>query len=358
MTLPNPSAGDSIAAAHIASIKNHLEGTASYTAPYHLRQSSGSMVITLPDNAGATKFRVNDSDDAEIFSVDSNGNISQAGTFSPSTLMLPNSAAPAVTADGSAAWDSDDNNIAVGDGTNTLKFFPNGKGSDIASTGTVTLAGEEFFHITGTTTITGITARPAGVQVLLYFESALTLTHGASFLLRGSSSRVTRAAEFIRFVSEGSGTWREAAIGYPAPLTLLSSSIANNTTTLATALSYPMAASATYMVRGLVIYMSGTTPDMKYGLLGPASSSGTIIYSGVVTASWSTTVVNDTDLTSVSTFAVDGAGATTQSISRFEAMVTTGATAGNLSLQFAQNTANASDTTLVAGTTMDVVRVL
>lgn len=357
MALPNPSAGDSVAAAHIQSLKNHLEGAATYTAPYHFRQSSGSLVITLPDNAGATKVRVNDSDAVEVFSVDSNGNISQSGTFSPSSLVLPASASPSQTTDAQIIWDSDDDHITVGTGTATQKYFSNEQGTDVASASTLAIGSGGYFAVTGTTTITGISSRPAGKEILLKFASALTLTHNAtSFILYGSASRTTRAGEMIRFVSEGSGNWREVAIGYPFPLVLGTIATVNASTTLTTALTYPMAASGVYMVRGLLVYTSGTTPDMKYGLLGPANCVGNMIYSGVVAASWSTTVVVDTDMSSPTTFAVDGAGATTRSITRFEAMITN-STAGNLELQFAQNTSNASDTSLVVGSTMDVVRV-
>lgn len=356
MALPNPSAGDSVAAAHIQSIKNHLEGAASYTAPFSFRQSSGSMVITLPDNAGSTKFRVNDSDAVEVFSVDSNGNISQSGTFSPSSLVLPTSASPSQTTDGQIVWDSDDDHITVGTGSATQKYFSNEQGSDVASATTLAILNGGYFPVTGTTTITGMSSRPAGKRVLLKFASTCTLTHGSSWILRGSADRVTRAGEMIEFISEGSGVWREVAIGYPFPLVLGTIATVNASTTLTTALTYPMAASGVYMVRGLLVYTSGTTPDMKYGLLGPANCVGNMIYSGVVAASWSTTVVVDTDMSSPTTFAVDGAGATTRSITRFDAMITN-STAGNLELQFAQNTSNASDTSLVVGSAMDVVRV-
>lgn len=124
MALPNPAAFTRILAAHIQAIKDHLEGAIGSTAPWHFRQSSGSFQITLPDNAGATTFRLNDSDGADIFHVDSNGVVTAPAGISSATLILPLSVTPAPTAEGSIIWDTDDNVITVGDGAATKTFLP------------------------------------------------------------------------------------------------------------------------------------------------------------------------------------------------------------------------------------------
>src|SRR3990170_2448025 len=98
------------------------------------------------------------------------------------------------------------------------------KGADLPSAATlaVGVAGH-YFHVTGTTTITAIASRPAGVELILEFDGALTLTHGASLILANATNIVTVAGDVIRFTSEGGGNWRQStakqtasAVGAPA----------------------------------------------------------------------------------------------------------------------------------------------
>lgn len=59
------------------------------------------------------------------------------------------------------------------------------KGADVASAGTVTLGDGEYFHITGTTTITDIdfTTTWNGRRARLIFDGILTITHNATTLI-------------------------------------------------------------------------------------------------------------------------------------------------------------------------------
>lgn len=86
-----------------------------------------------------------------------------------------------------------------------------GKGADIASASTLNL-GEDghYFHVTGTTTIPAIEARPTGWDIELEFDAALTLIHNAtSLILPGAANITTAAGDVARFVSEAdSGNWR------------------------------------------------------------------------------------------------------------------------------------------------------
>lgn len=69
------------------------------------------------------------------------------------------------------------------------------KDSDIASATTLVLgSGGNFFDVTGTTTITGITVS-AGTLFMLQFDGALTFTHGASLLLPGEANITTVAGD-------------------------------------------------------------------------------------------------------------------------------------------------------------------
>lgn len=95
-----------------------------------------------------------------------------------------------------------------------------GKGANVASATTLPL-GEDgnFYHVTGTTTITGIEPRPQGFEVTLVFDGALTLTYNAtSFILPDSTDLAVNVGDVATFVSESdAGNWRMAtrtAIGY------------------------------------------------------------------------------------------------------------------------------------------------
>jgi hypothetical protein len=88
------------------------------------------------------------------------------------------------------------------------------KGADIASAATTDIgaATGRYVHITGTTTITALGTKTAGVLRVLTFDGALTLTHNAtSLILPGGANILTAAGDVAVFVSEGSGNWRCAS---------------------------------------------------------------------------------------------------------------------------------------------------
>jgi len=78
----------------------------------------------------------------------------------------------------------------------------------VASAGTITLPGDEFVLVTGTTTITSITAGACGDRVTLQFAGALTLTDGSNLALAGNF--VTTSADTITLVSDGTN-WIETS---------------------------------------------------------------------------------------------------------------------------------------------------
>lgn len=85
-------------------------------------------------------------------------------------------------------------------------IFKNAQGANVSSATTTTL-GEDgnFFFITGTTTITSITAKQAGTVVFLKFNGILTLTNGSNLKLL--SNFVTVAGDTIILVSDGTNWW-------------------------------------------------------------------------------------------------------------------------------------------------------
>lgn len=85
------------------------------------------------------------------------------------------------------------------------------KGAAIASAATLTLTEDgDYFDVTGTTTVTAISARRSGARITLQFSGALTLTHNAtSLILQGATNLVTAAGDVLTFVSNGAGNWLE-----------------------------------------------------------------------------------------------------------------------------------------------------
>jgi hypothetical protein len=81
--------------------------------------------------------------------------------------------------------------------------------SSVASAATITLpTAHDFVTVTGTTTITSVTASYAGRQVTLAFSGALTFTDGSNLKLAGNF--VTTADDTISLVSDGTN-WLELA---------------------------------------------------------------------------------------------------------------------------------------------------
>lgn len=98
---------------------------------------------------------MNDSAGVQMFYVDSDGNVTQAGSFTPTTLILPNSAAPAQTTEASVAWDTDSDNFVVGTGSEALAY-PRGDAYIIKSaaetvTGSTALQNDNDFLLTVST---------------------------------------------------------------------------------------------------------------------------------------------------------------------------------------------------------------
>lgn len=87
------------------------------------------------------------------------------------------------------------------------------QGSDISSAATLVKPSDAnlggYHVITGTTGISaGWTGEPSGTLYEFRFAAALTLTHGASFILPGSANITTAAGDVARFRCEASNVWR------------------------------------------------------------------------------------------------------------------------------------------------------
>lgn len=85
------------------------------------------------------------------------------------------------------------------------------KGANLASASTLTLGTDgNYFVVTGTTTIAGLSSLEAGTIIVLRFSGALTLTHSdPALVLLGATNATTTAGDMYWFVSDGGGNWRE-----------------------------------------------------------------------------------------------------------------------------------------------------
>lgn len=123
----------------------------------------------------------------------------------------------------------------------------------------------------------------------------------------------------------------------------------SNTTALQSddALVLTPAINKVYTLEGLVLYTSGATPDFKMGFTFPAAA--TLSWNGgganVNASSGSGDYVSNcaNRLAVDSTFAFGGGGAFVCSI-KLDGLIIMGGTAGSLTLRWAQNTAEASNT--------------
>lgn len=109
-------------------------------------------------------------------------------------------------------------------------------------------------------------------------------------------------------------------------------------------LLWAVSASSTYLLHLSISYNSGTTPDIKFGWSVPAS---TTMKWRVIGADTAGAVILTSGLTESSVQPIGGAGADTHLL--VEAVITVSTTAGNVTLQWAQNTANVSNTIVRAG---------
>jgi len=108
-----------------------------------------------------------------------NGDTPDASILMTNLNALKNRINLGMEADNIAAGAVNGSHISLG-----AYIFKQSKGADVASATTTVLGNDgNFFDITGTTTITSITAKTAGTVVQLQFDSSLTLTSGSNLLL-------------------------------------------------------------------------------------------------------------------------------------------------------------------------------
>lgn len=175
-------------------------------------------------------------------------------------------------------------------------------------------AGTDFYSISATDTLLNAKAPLASPS----FTGTVTLPTGLTGALRADSGVVSVDGTVIRKVKS-------------------SDEIVNNSSTLQNDndLFFSVGANEIWAVRLFIRYNSGTTPDIKFQFSLP---------SGATASMGSQPHYDNTNFTGASSVLVSGAGSTRSAI--FQGYVETAGTAGTATLQWAQNTADPSDTTV------------
>lgn len=195
-------------------------------------------------------------------------------------------------------------------------------------------------------------------------------------VITGSASPANTNAGYVQYnttknvLAYGNGTQVvEVADGASTNLVPLSSEITvNNTTTLTTIADFTTAlvASATYVAEFVLIYLTGTTPDIKlkwdissvtgctieWGQTGPSTINAAAPSGGAAI----TTYNSMHDVSQTMALAGQGTGPDNKVVVPIFATIHNSTTAGNLNLQWAQNTADASDTKILVGSYMKITR--
>ena len=162
MALASVATGDTVAAADVNQYKNALEGAA--TATFLLSAAATThFQVKLADAAGSYTFKVLDSAGSAVATIDSDGNLTITGGFTPGTLTLPTASSPSQTAEGSIVWDSDDNILTVGDGASRKSFYPD------STTYKYKTASQDF---TNTTTFADVTATSGNIAFAVAASTA------------------------------------------------------------------------------------------------------------------------------------------------------------------------------------------
>lgn len=131
-----------------------------------------------------------------------------------------------------------------------------------------------------------------------------------------------------------------------------SDTVVNNSTALVdvSQLTIPVSANRVYAIQGLMVYTASTVADAKIRLTGPTGASARL--AGARLASPATSTQGDMDVAAIAIaveYWMGGAGTGTATAASLTGRLSTGDTAGNLQLGFAQVTAEATNTTLVQG---------
>lgn len=158
--------------------------------------------------------------------------------------------------------------------------------------------------------------------------------------------------------SDATAAQIDAAFDVTRVLYQVSDQQVNNSTALISSsnLVFPVAASASYLFEGHIFCDTNTTADFKNSISIP-SGTGLISPWGSDTSAASVSASIEHDGFTALTWATGGVGSGTIMSSKPTGILTIGTSAGNVVFQFAQQTANVSNTILKAGSFIRLTKV-
>jgi hypothetical protein len=145
----------------------------------------------------------------------------------------------------------------------------------------------------------------------------------------------------------------DLALLAPAIARKTSTQTVNNSTTFVndTALTLPVLANTVYKAHLYLCYNSAAIPDLKFQWSVPSGTTLTNWYFAAGnTANWQTLVLPSGAVSAIN-------GTASDAPCNAWGIVVVGSTAGSMTLQWAQNTANASNTDVKAGSFFELTRV-
>ena len=224
--------------------------------------------------------------------------------------------------------------------------------------------GSQFFKVQNSSAVDALVVNSAGVVTPTTLQ--ITNQSAPSDVTAGRMSY--NSTKNVLVYGNGSQVV-EVADGASTNLALLSAEqTINNTATLATLTDFTTAlvANATYVAEFVLIYLSGTTPDVKFKWdIGSVSgctiewgqTGASAINAATPSGGGAITTYNSMhDQTQTMALAGQGTGADNKVVVPIFATIHNSSTAGNLNFQWAQNTANGSNTSLLVGSYMKITR--
>jgi hypothetical protein len=139
------------------------------------------------------------------------------------------------------------------------------------------------------------------------------------------------------------------------PIVKLENETRNSDATLANddELLFTMAAETKYAVRGRIFFDTAAAADFKFALTGPASPTLVRILRKHVDPNALTTLIIASEVAYTASTAVAGGTGTTGGWVEFDAIIHNGDNEDTFAFQWAQNTSNAGDTIVRAGSYLE-----
>jgi hypothetical protein len=121
-----------------------------------------------------------------------------------------------------------------------------------------------------------------------------------------------------------------------------------------------VAASSKYILDAYIIYDTGTTPDFKCAWVGPSGATLDWTVNGLAVASTAVSgsvILANSVIADAGAQSIGGAGAGTQVVAHIAGLLTVSTTAGTLQFRWAQATSDVSDTKVILGSYLRLIKV-